>query len=157
MGIKVECNVVSDFYQNGRVRKFNVDCDEPAEIGGGDRAPRPVDYLLLGLGFCQTSICLEMASILGLRLSKISASVHAELDLRGIYGIADVSPGFRNVIVRIALDTEEKDKEDLIQELIHLMQQRCPGYATFVNPTSVTTLVQINGVQWKRRESNRKS
>ncbi len=151
MGVKVECDLVSDFYQQGKVRKFTVECDEPEEIAGTDRAPRPVEYLLLGLGFCQTSICLEIASTMGLHLSRISATAHANLDLRGIYGTAEVSPQFRDTRIDIALETEQGGQEHLIPELIRLMKERCPAYATFVNPVSVTTRVYVNGQELEQK------
>ncbi len=35
----------------GRYRDFEVFCDEPARLGGGDRHPQPLTYIAMGVGF----------------------------------------------------------------------------------------------------------
>ncbi|MBI4299065.1 MAG: hypothetical protein HY666_04815 [Chloroflexi bacterium] len=35
----------------GKARNFTVMCDEPPVLGGGDTAPRPLEYFLLSIGF----------------------------------------------------------------------------------------------------------
>jgi uncharacterized OsmC-like protein len=149
MEMRVSCDVMRDFYQTGNIRKFTVECDEPNAIGGTDRAPRPLEYLLLGLAFCQASICVEMASLLSVELSKVHVAVKGVIDLRGIYGVADVNPGFQDVSILLDLQVAESATKELVEKLLQLLRERCPAYATFVNQTRLTTSVKVDGSEWR--------
>ena len=81
--VKVSSVRVDGFTQeaaNGRGHKLIV--DEPAEVGGHDRGPRPTELLAISLASC-TAITVEMyAERKGIELSNLSVDVHYDLDPR---------------------------------------------------------------------------
>ena len=77
--------------------------DEPAALGGGDRAPTPVSLLLSGLGAC-TSITLKMYAK---RKGWALESVSVELSMKSADGGTVID---RRISVTGALDTEQRER-----------------------------------------------
>ena len=48
--IRVEARIDKDVHMVGRVGRFHLESDEPAERGGTDAAPSPLQYFLFGAG-----------------------------------------------------------------------------------------------------------
>ena len=89
-------------------RRFDIACDEPHELCGGNGAPNPQEYLMTALNACMMVGYVAGATLAGIKLQSIVIETQGELDLRGFLGIdANVSPGYdRGVhyVVRIKGD-----------------------------------------------------
>lgn len=44
-------NILENVHLEGSVRGFRLECDEPEERGGTNRAPAPLSYFLIGAAF----------------------------------------------------------------------------------------------------------
>jgi hypothetical protein len=44
-------HIVEDTRLQGRLGRFTIDADEPAERGGDDTAPSPLQFLMAAVGF----------------------------------------------------------------------------------------------------------
>lgn len=49
--LTVEAETLGKQKKIGRVRQFEIMCDEPAFLGGDDEHPQPLNYLLAGVAF----------------------------------------------------------------------------------------------------------
>lgn len=99
-----------DITRQGREFKFYV--DEPAQLGGLDEAPNPVEYVIGGLCGCITGAIASNAALFGTKLDEIEVSVEAGCDLVGVFGFdKSVSSGLSNLKYSVKLkgpDSKEK-------------------------------------------------
>jgi uncharacterized OsmC-like protein len=65
-----------DFLQEIVSGKHHLRADEPADYGGGDAAPGPYDYLLVGLGVCTSMTIGLYARRKNIPLENITVSLH---------------------------------------------------------------------------------
>lgn len=86
------------------IRGFKVQTDEPADLGGTDTAPNPVEMVLAALGGCLMVGYSLNAAMLGVELDKIEIALEGDIDLPGFFGLAsDILPGYSNVRARVFL------------------------------------------------------
>src|SRR5687768_754726 len=57
------------------MRRFELTIDEPADLGGGDRGPTPVEVVLAALGTCQEIVYAVYAAGMGLRVDRLEVDV----------------------------------------------------------------------------------
>lgn len=116
--------------------------DEPANLGGTDEAPNPVEYVLAGLTSCTSVMISLIAKEQNFAYSAVNFSNNGTLDLRGISGDPDVSAHFQTVSYEVEITTEESDEK--LADLIDAVEKRCP----------VLNLLKDAGVevnaQWKK-------
>ena len=100
--------------------------DEPAALGGADKAANPVEYALASLGSCQAITYRVWAAQLGVKLDKVKVDIDGDIDLRGFFGLDDrVRAGFNAVRIRVTLAGPETEAryEQLARGLL-----RCPRF-----------------------------
>jgi uncharacterized OsmC-like protein len=85
-------------------RRYVIDADEPPLILGGDTAPTPQQLLLACIGSCLTAVYAVQATLVGIELRSLEVELRGTLDVRGLLGLAEVPPGFREVDVRVFVD-----------------------------------------------------
>ncbi|PTX64726.1 putative OsmC-like protein [Melghirimyces profundicolus] len=116
--------------------------DEPANMGGSDFGPNPLEYLLGALVGCENVIANFVAKEMDFDLKGIRFRAEGVLDSRGLMGDPDVQPYFQKVRVQAEVQTTESDPR--VQELQKVVDQRCP----------VFTLLKAAGVEleveWKK-------
>jgi uncharacterized OsmC-like protein len=118
----------------GSGHRFTV--DEPAALGGADKAANPVEYALASLGSCQAITYRVWAAQLGVRLDKVEVDVDGDIDLRGFFGVDDrVRAGFNAVHIRVALSGPETEAR--YQELAAAVDAHCPVLDLFRHPVPV--------------------
>ena len=124
-----------------RIRSHVILSDYPVPSGGDDRAPNPMEMMLAALGSCVSAVYVEYAALLGVQLEAVSVELSGEIDLRGLFNVADVSAGFQQVTYKTTLKTNS-DKA-LVDELIALAQAHCPVSTTMKLPTHVAPEVVV--------------
>ena len=98
------------FRSEARVRGFApIPSDEPAGIGGTNRAPNPVEQLLAALGNCLAVGYAANASVAGITIRDLRIEVDGDLDLHTFLGLADGHAGFSAIRVTVDLDTDADD------------------------------------------------
>lgn len=113
------------------VRNFTVVADEPPELGGTDRGPNPMEYVLGGFLSCLAVMVRLIAQEQGLQVDGLRMEVEGDLDLRGLYGTAPVRPDFQEVRGQVVLRSPEPP--DRIEALRAEVYRRCPAYNLFRN------------------------
>lgn len=106
------------------IRQFDLVVDEPQALGGTDQGPNPVELVLAALGTCQEIVYAAYAAVLGIPLDGVHIKVRGTLDPRGLFGVAEVAPGFLEVFydVEIASPAPEAD----IVRLREIVDAHCP-------------------------------
>ncbi|WP_286887624.1 OsmC family protein [Aneurinibacillus sp. UBA3580] len=108
------------------VRDFSFTIDEPEKIGGTNKGPTPLEYVLGSYNGCLQVVIETIARELGIRITNISLESTGNVDRRGMFGTADVSPHFQQIITTIDIAIAEgKEKLDELKEKLY---QRCPMY-----------------------------
>ena len=86
------------------VREHKLVVDEPAELGGGDAGPNPVELVLAALGTCQEITYRAYATALGIPLERVSVNLTGTIDLKGFFAVDDtVRPGYQKVTGTVRL------------------------------------------------------
>lgn len=109
-----------------RMRDFGpVVMDEPESLGGTDRGPNPMEYVMGALGGCVSVMIRLIAGEMGLRYA--GADIHADgvLDLRGLLGTPGVRRHFQTVNLTVTLETDEPPER--VAELRDKVHDRCPA------------------------------
>ena len=105
-------------------RGHKIIMDEPEAMGGTDKGMNPVELTLTALGGC-LSICAGMfAESCGVELNDFSVDLEGDLDLKGFKGAKGVDPGFQEV--RFTLNIDSDSPEENIEELVEVIESRCP-------------------------------
>jgi uncharacterized OsmC-like protein len=120
-----------------KARQFEIEVDEPEDLGGADSAPNPVEYVLAGLASCQEITYRLYADQLGIPLDGVSVKVAGDIDLRGFFAVDDaVRPGFQSISIDVEFDSPASDAE--LARLKETVDQHCPVLDIIGRPTPTT-------------------
>ena len=119
-----------------RLVSRHVRHDEPAELGGTDTGPNPVEAVLAALGSCQAIVYRAYANALGLQLERVEVETRGYLDLRGFLGDAAVQAGFERVTFATRVTSSEP--EEKIAALARAVEQHCPVLDILRRPIEVS-------------------
>ncbi|MCX7139745.1 MAG: OsmC family protein [Proteobacteria bacterium] len=123
-------------YRKVKIRDFTVEVDEPAALGGTDRAPNPVEYALAALATCQEITYWLHAAALGIPLTDVSVKLEGTIDLRGFFAAAPgVRPGFKEIRGTVQFDSTASADE--LRRLKQVVDAHCPVLDLFRNPTPI--------------------
>ncbi len=124
-------------------RDFKFVSDEPHSLGGTDKGPNPVEYVLGALAACQEIVVKAHATALGVNVTEVQVDVEGDLDLNGLLNLTKARPGFNQVTFKTTIKTDETDEEKrkLIEELT---LNNCPVLDTIQNPVSVNAEVTFD-------------
>ena len=126
------------------VRQFTLDVDEPPELGGTDRAPNPVEYVLAALATCQEITYRLYADAIGIPLDGVSVKLTGTLDLRGFFAADDsVRPGYRDIAATVTLDSPAEAAE--LRRLKAAVDRYCPVLDVLRHVTPVSIGLEIAG------------
>ncbi|ABO51733.1 OsmC family protein [Desulforamulus reducens MI-1] len=88
--------------------------DEPQPLGGMNKAPNPVEYLLAAAVGCFAITFEVLASQRGIALEKVEAQIEADIDAAVFLGIKEGHGGIQNPTIKlraITTATEQQVKE----------------------------------------------
>src|ERR687888_2752543 len=106
------------------VREFLVVADEPPSRGGEDRAPTPLEYVLIALCACTNASTGKLAEKIRFAYDDLRTDAEGEIDIRGRKGEADVPVHYRKVRLRVWIRTDESDER--IDRLASFVARYCP-------------------------------
>ncbi|TXL67452.1 OsmC family protein [Cerasibacillus terrae] len=127
--IKASSQRVGVKKNTNEVRNFHFLIDEPVKLGGTNKAPTPMEFVLGSFNGCILIVIETIAKEIGFPFNDLKSESVGTVDRRGIQGTADVSPHFGSVTNTIWFDTTES--EERIQALQELVKKRCPVYNLF--------------------------
>lgn len=108
-----------------RVRDFEpVHSDEPAELGGTNRAPSPLELALVSLVSCDGVIINGVAKAMGFDYSQVEFECSSQIDVRGPKGVKGIRPYFETVDLKITVTSPENEQR--FATLQKNVEFRCP-------------------------------
>lgn len=114
--------------------------DEPKNLGGTDKAPNPVEYILVALGGCINVLVTSFADKFDVDVQGLNVHVEGDLDPDGFLGKnPDVRVGYEEIRYTVHLDSPSPAKN--IEELLAHVDKVCPVRDTLLG-TKVTNLVK---------------
>jgi uncharacterized OsmC-like protein len=122
---KAKSNLKDGFLAEVNIRDFTFVSDEPQELGGTNKGPNPVEYVLGAFAACQEIVVKAYATVLGIEVSSVNVEIEGDMDLHGFLNLSDERAGFTDVRYKTTIVTDESDHEKL-QQLEEFTLTRCP-------------------------------
>ena len=139
---KARSELTEGFLADVNVRDFTFHSDEPKDLGGTDKGPNPVEYVLGAFAACQEIVIKAYATVLGIRVSSVRVDVQGKLDLHGFLNLSDERPGFTGVTYQTVIETDETDEKKL-KQLEDFSVNRCPVLDIVRDPVPVEGTIQF--------------
>jgi uncharacterized OsmC-like protein len=139
---------VSELGQGGmvvdsEVRGFKITADEPKDLGGTDQGMNPVEMLLAALGSCQCMTVRFFAAMLKIELTACRVELEGDIDLMGfLSGDGAIRPGFQKI--RSVVHLSARGGQEKLDELMSLVEKRCPVGDTLTHGTAVETRLSVS-------------
>lgn len=123
--VQVEATLGPKFKLESQIRGHRLSVDQPANAGGEDAGPTPLEYLLLSLAGCIGTIGRIVARQKRIELRGMTVRVEGELDVEVLLGKSQASrAGFAGFTVVVGVDADLSQEEKAA--FIHEVDQRCP-------------------------------
>src|SRR5690554_4511416 len=106
-------------------RGFFFRTDEPEAVGGRDRHPTPMQYVVGAVNGCITVVIEAVAAEVGISIASIQTSSSARQDVRGFLGTADVAPHFQDFSLTVELVAVLPDGQ--ADAFTAQVERRCPA------------------------------
>ncbi|MCA1842563.1 MAG: OsmC family protein [Actinobacteria bacterium] len=88
-------------------RSFTIETDEPAPLGGTDKAIDPMELLLAAVGTCLQIGWVTHANKRGVDFRSLRIETKGDYDLSGYLGIdPQIPPGYLNITYSVEVDTD---------------------------------------------------
>lgn len=121
----------------GKARQFSITVDEPEELGGKDEAANPVEYILAGYAGCLNVVFHVVAKELNITIKTLKININGDINPEKFLGLSNKErAGFQSLNVHIELETDAV-KQELVDELILKVKERCPVNDNLANPTPI--------------------
>lgn len=125
--VAARSNWQSGLQTHNHIRNFSpVVMDEPAELGGQNQGPNPLEYLVASLNGCKGVMIPLIANELSFEFSELSFDTRGTVDLRGLMGEPDISTHFQSLTFQVNIKTNESAER--LQTLQNAVAERCPVY-----------------------------
>ena len=121
-------------------RQFKLIVDEPAQLGGNDEGPNPVEYLLAAYAGCLNIVGHVVAKELGINFRKLTIEVSGQLNPAHFLGLSDDErAGFQHIDVKLNIDSDASPAT--LKQWLEAVENRCPVRDNLSNPTPLSLSV----------------
>lgn len=130
-----------DMRVEGQTKNHTLIIDQPANMGGGDAGPNPLEYLLVALGSCLGTVAAIVAKQEGIKLEGFSLEIEGDYDLDFLMGkTQDGDGGFLEIRQSVFIDADLTDEEKTA--FFGKVHSRCPVTGSLLNETRIMTEIQ---------------
>ena len=136
---------INELYADGQNiarpdRNFELIVDEPAQLGGIDEGPNPVEYIAAGLCGCITAGMATNGALFDTEFKQIDMDCDVHFDVRGVFGLdeTDTIPNGALSIdlnIRVKSDAPEED----VQKVKDIIDVKSPMKSTIELPLKINT------------------
>ncbi len=122
-------------------RKFNMVIDEPADLGGSDAGPNPVEYVLAAFAGCLNVMGHIIAKEMNFELRSIQIDLSGNLNPARLFGMSfDERAGYKEIVVVLKPDCDADD--DTLEKWAKEIENRCPVSDNIQHTTPVKIKVK---------------
>lgn len=119
-----------------KARKFEIVIDEPADLGGADAGPNPVEYVLAAFAGCLNVMAHVVAKEMNFELRGVEIDLSGDLNPARLFGLSyDERAGYKQIVVRIKPDCDAD--EATLAKWAESIENRCPVSDNLQHPTPV--------------------
>ena len=123
------------------VRDHTIVIDQPADMGGSDAGPNPIEALLIALGNCQANMAAIIASQKRIDLAGFSVEIEGDYDLDSLMGkTKDEQTGMIEIRQKIFIDADLTDEEK--KAFFEEVHARCPVTGSLLDVTKIIVEIQ---------------
>ncbi|MGB5812814.1 MAG: OsmC family protein [Polyangiales bacterium] len=123
--------------EHAQTQDFVYDGDHPPVLCGAGNAPTPVEFLLHAIAGCITAGIGNIASARGVELESIESTVEADLDARGMLGLAeDVRNGYSGI--RLSFKVVGDAPAEKLRQIVQQSQDRSAVFDVLTNGCPVS-------------------
>ncbi|MEM9728533.1 MAG: OsmC family protein [Myxococcota bacterium] len=127
--------------EHAQTHDFTYDGDHPPVLCGVGNAPTPVEFLLHALAACITAGIGNIAAARGIELESVESTVEADLDARGLLGLAeDVRNGYEAIRMSFKIKGDASDEK--LAQVIEQSKARSAVYDVLTNGCPVSIEVE---------------
>lgn len=127
VSVKIEGTSETPTKINLKAGRFNLTIDEPANMGGTDEGPSPIQVLLMALAGCLNMTGHTVAKEQGLDLKQMKISIEGNMDAAHFMGYAtEHRAGFEDVNVLIETRFEGMPTKEQRDKWLEETERRCP-------------------------------
>ncbi|WP_296597823.1 OsmC family protein [Phenylobacterium sp.] len=137
---------VDVFSVGGRTqrRPFEIEVDQPSELGGTDNFANPQEYLLAALNACLTFRFATLCALEGLEIHRLDVSTEGDIDLRGLLGVDPaVAPGYAGLETTVRVKGSAPD--EAFRRIFDAMLATSPTLHTITQPIAVRPRLVVTG------------
>jgi uncharacterized OsmC-like protein len=118
-------------------RRFQMDYDEPLELGGSNQQANPQEYLLGALNACMTVGFVALCALEGHEIESLEIVTEGDIDLRGFLGLdAAIAPGYERLATTMTVKGSASAED--FQGVFQAMLATSPNFANLTRPIAVT-------------------
>ena len=135
--VVVESKLSDKFLIESDIRGHKVVIDQPANAGGTDTGPTPLELMMASLAGCIGTIGRIVAMQKRISLRGMKIKVEGSLDTDGLLGKPiDGRIGFDGFTITVDIDADMTDEEK--ESFIHEVDARCPVSENLLNATPIS-------------------
>jgi uncharacterized OsmC-like protein len=126
--------------EHAHIEELAFDADHPQVLVGADQGATPVEFLLHALGACMMAGVANMASLRGVVLDEVEATIEGDLDVQGLLGLSDeVRNGYQQV--RVSFRITGDAPPEVLDAIVAQSQARSAVFDVLTNGVDVTVAV----------------
>lgn len=115
---------------------FKLVIDEPASLGGTNKGPNPVEFMLAALAGCLNVVGNLVASEMKFNISSLKINLEGDLDPNKFIGKSDEKrAGYQEI--RVKLDIKSDADSETLEKWVSEVERRCPVSDNIANATPV--------------------
>jgi uncharacterized OsmC-like protein len=135
--VTVESKLNEKFVVASDIRGHQVVIDQPANAGGTDTGPTPLELMFASLGGCIGTIGRIVAMQKRIDLKGMSIKVEGDLDTDGLLGKPiEGRVGFEGITISVDVEADMTAEEKLA--FLHEVDARCPVSENLLNTTPIS-------------------
>ncbi|TXT59927.1 MAG: hypothetical protein BAJALOKI2v1_150016 [Promethearchaeota archaeon] len=136
---------VENLHVKAKIGEFEIESDEPKDLGGDNIAPNPMQLLLASIANCLELTALTFFSLSNLKVDSIKVKVSAYYDKSIMLKATDILntiPGFYDFTLHWYIRTEENSSK--VEEVLDKVQRICPAKGTITKKNQFSQEIYIS-------------
>ena len=123
-------------------RSFTIETDEPAPLGGTDKAIDPMELLLAAVGTCLQIGWVTHANRRGIEFKSLRIETRGDYDLSGYMAIdPNIPPGYLNISYTVEVDTDAD--QATLEEIRQAAESGSPVTQNVLQGTPISSEVRV--------------
>ena len=120
--------------------KMILASDQPTNLGGGGTLPSPLHYCFFGLLSCYTATFVAMASMMGIKVKRLTAKLDGDLNFSRVFGLSK-EPVMEQI--SITLEVSSDASREKLEEVEKLAYERCPAVFALTERVKLNTVLEV--------------